>query len=143
MPEPSDHDRGRTRRTSGHERPAAPERGENGPGGPTGPGGPGGPSGPGGAGNGGPGAGMRPSRGLFGLVVFFAVGFALFLLLAQMNSPSQAVTIAEFERMWNNGNLDKTSVQVRDSGAYAKQLVFCSEASPAHFDPALQGTIAP
>jgi cell division protease FtsH len=65
---------------------------------------------------------MKPSRGLFGFVVILTLAFVTFLLLSQSWGSAGKINWQEFEQKWAAGELDDKSVEVRDSGVYARVL---------------------
>jgi cell division protease FtsH len=73
----------------------------------------------------GPGAGDRkdgppkPSRNVFGLVVFLVVGFLLFLTLAVSSTGPKTIDWAEFKAMYTSGQIEERSVRLRDNGITA------------------------
>ncbi|HEX2837119.1 MAG TPA: ATP-dependent zinc metalloprotease FtsH [Phycisphaerales bacterium] len=62
--------------------------------------------------------GMQPSRGIFGLISILILGVLLFAMFSSQGR-GQEITLQEFRERWDNGQIDKTSVIVRDTSVTA------------------------
>lgn len=75
------------------------------------------------SGNGGPGGGLKPGRGIFGVVTFLFLSLMLFLVLSQVSSTAQPLTSwAEFKAQFASGALK--DIELRDTGVYAVSTQF-------------------
>ncbi len=59
-------------------------------------------------------AGMQPGRGIFGLISILILGVLLFAMFSSQGR-GQEITLQEFRERWDNGQIDKNSVVIRDT----------------------------
>jgi cell division protease FtsH len=58
--------------------------------------------------------GMQPSRGIFGLISILILGVLLFAMFSSHGRGTE-ITLGEFRDRWDNGQIDKSSVVIRDT----------------------------
>ncbi len=77
-------------------------------------------------------ANLRPSRGLFGLVLAVTFAAMLFLILSNLSVQAKPLdSWAEFRTLWDTQQLRE--VEVRDDGVYAKQNQGNGQPIPVYF----------
>ncbi|HLP83177.1 MAG TPA: ATP-dependent zinc metalloprotease FtsH [Phycisphaerales bacterium] len=64
---------------------------------------------------------MPPSRGLLGLVSVLLIGVLLFVMFTNQGRGEQ-ITLDQFRTMWNNGEINRDSVIVREDAVVAERL---------------------
>ncbi|MFN5944464.1 MAG: ATP-dependent zinc metalloprotease FtsH [Phycisphaerae bacterium] len=64
---------------------------------------------------------MPPSRGLLGLVSVLLIGVLLFVMFTHQGRGEQ-ITLEQFRTMWNNGEINRDSVIVREDSIMAERL---------------------
>jgi cell division protease FtsH len=64
---------------------------------------------------------MPPSRGLLGLVSVLLIGVLLFVMFSNQGRGEQ-ITLEQFRTMWNNGEINRESVIVREDAVVAERL---------------------
>ncbi|HMN42299.1 MAG TPA: ATP-dependent zinc metalloprotease FtsH [Phycisphaerales bacterium] len=75
---------------------------------------------------------LRPSRGLFGLVLAVTFAAMLFLVLSQLSVQAQPVEDwHDFQTLWTQGDLSK--VEVKDDGVYADRRNPSGAPTPVFF----------